>query len=105
MVDMMRAGKWYLENIKIPECSDEKQFVQEGMLLTVDDSGFSQGYEAARMGYEIMKGLKNPAEMPPVAPDPGPRVLNKMRAESLKIKIGEMISVDEIIPDSIALKK
>jgi hypothetical protein len=33
-IDMLEVGRWYLQNIRIPEASHEDQFVYEGMLLT-----------------------------------------------------------------------
>jgi ABC-type uncharacterized transport system substrate-binding protein len=50
-VDVLTAGRWYLENIKIPEASHEDQFVLEGMLLTANDSGYNQGFLAFEMAH------------------------------------------------------
>ncbi|MBT3235331.1 MAG: hypothetical protein HN353_05215 [Bdellovibrionales bacterium] len=103
-VEMYTAGKWYLKNIHLPECSDEKQFVQEGMLLTVDDSGFNQGYAAGDMLLNILSGAKIPAKMPAIAPPPGPLIVNRQRLKQLKIKIPTGFSADQHIDKSLALQ-
>ena len=53
-VDMLEVGRWYLNNIRIPEASHEDQFVLEGMLLTANDSGYNQGYLAVEMAHGIL---------------------------------------------------
>ncbi|MCB0366561.1 MAG: hypothetical protein H6624_07375 [Bdellovibrionaceae bacterium] len=98
----MEAPAWYLKNINKPEVSDEKQFVETGMLLSVDDSGYNQGYVATKMGLEFLLGRKSPATTAPLAPAPGPRVLNANRANQLKTPIAKT-KVDEKITYSLGL--
>ena len=64
-VDQMEAGKWYLENIRIPECSHEAQFVIEGLLCATDDSGYKQGYEAINRGPRRSPALRSGPPPPP----------------------------------------
>jgi len=52
-VDQLEAGAWYLRNIGIPGVGHEKQFVEEGILCAVDDSGYKQGFEAVRIAKQI----------------------------------------------------
>ena len=105
-VDMMEVGRWYLNNIKIPEASHEDQFVYEGMLLTANDSGYNQGYLAFEMANSILaQGLK-PARMAVRTPERGPYLVNRMRAKALNIKLDDsMYLIDEIVDQSLALKK
>ena len=105
-VDMMEVGRWYLNNIKIPEASHEDQFVYEGMLLTANDSGYNQGYLAFEMANSILsQGLK-PARMAVRTPERGPYLVNRMRAKALNIKLDDsMYLIDEFVDQSLALKK
>ncbi len=105
-VDMLTAGRWYLNNIKIPEASHEDQFVLEGMLLTANDSGYNQGYLAFEMAYNILEQGLNPARMAVKTPERGPYLVNRNRARALGIRIEEtMYLIDEVIERSAALVK
>jgi ABC-type uncharacterized transport system substrate-binding protein len=103
-VDMLAAGRWYLENIRIPEASQEDQFVLEGMLLTANDSGFNQGHLAFEMAHDILhKGL-SPARMAVRTPERGPYMVNRNRATQLGIDLEDaMYLIDEIVDTSRAL--
>ena len=104
-VDMLTAGRWYLNNIKIPEASHEDQFVLEGMLLTANDSGYNQGFVAFEMAYGILEQGLNPARMAVRTPERGPYLVNRNRARALGIRLDEsMYLIDEIIDKSLALK-
>jgi len=103
-VDMLEVGRWYLQNIRIPEASHEDQFVLEGMLLTANDSGYNQGYLAVEMAHSILdKGL-SPARMAVRTPERGPYLVNRNRAKALGIKLDDaMYLIDEVVEKSIAL--
>ena len=103
-VDMLEVGRWYLNNIRIPEASHEDQFVLEGMLLTANDSGYNQGYLAVEMAHGILdKGL-SPARMAVRTPERGPYLVNRNRAKALGIKLDDaMYLIDEVVEKSIAL--
>jgi hypothetical protein len=104
-VDMLEVGRWYLENIRIPEASNEDQFVKEGMLLTANDSGFNQGLLAFEMVRLILEQGLNPARMAVRTPDRGPYLVNRMRANQLGIDLSRsMYIIDEIIETSAALR-
>ena len=103
-VDMLEVGRWYLQNIKIPEASHEDQFVLEGMLLTANDSGYNQGLLALEMAQGILEEGLSPARMAVRTPDRGPYLVNRNRAKALGIPLGEaMYLIDEVIEKSIAL--
>jgi len=105
-VEMLTAGRWYLENIRIPEVSHEDQFVREGMLLTANDSGFNQGHLAFEMALPILERGVSPAKIAVKTPDRGPYLVNRNRAAQLKITLEpSMYMIDEIITESIALGK
>jgi putative ABC transport system substrate-binding protein len=105
-VDMLKVGRWYLENIRIPEVSHEDQFVREGMLLTANDSGFNQGHLAFEMALPILERGVSPARIAVKTPDRGPYLVNRNRAQQLKINLEPaMFMIDELITESIALGK
>ena len=104
-VDMLEVGRWYLNNIRIPEASHEDQFVLEGMLLTANDSGFNQGYLAVEMASGILEKGLNPARMAVHTPERGPYLVNRNRARQLGINLDEaMYLIDELVDVSLALK-
>ncbi|MDH3453272.1 MAG: hypothetical protein OEN20_12735, partial [Gammaproteobacteria bacterium] len=106
VVDQLEVGAWYLENIRKPDIAHERQFVVEGMLAAVDDSGFKQGYEAVRIAHRILANDEDPAGISVYAPDRGPFVVNLQRARMLGI--GALVTdnplIDEIIPTALALQ-
>jgi ABC-type uncharacterized transport system substrate-binding protein len=105
-VDMLDAGKWYLENIKKPEVTPSAQFVREGMLLTVSDSGYNQSYKAFEMAYDILEQGLNPSRMRTLVPPQGPLMVNRLRAQTLGIALKDKLNtIDEIVDESIALKR
>jgi ABC-type uncharacterized transport system substrate-binding protein len=103
-VDMLDVGRWYLENIRIPEASHEDQFVLEGMLLTANDSGYNQGFLAFEMAYGILERGLNPARMAVRTPERGPYLVNRHRARQLGIDLEQaMYLIDEVVEQSLAL--
>jgi len=102
-VDMLTAGAWYLKNITKAECSDEKQNVEEGMLLAVDDSGYNQGFEAAKMAVKILNNAASPQTTASFAPQPGPRVVNSQRLKQLGLTIKPGTRVEQYIEKSLAV--
>lgn len=85
-VDQLEVGAWYLANVRKPDLGHERQFVVEGMLCAVDDSGFKQGQEAVRMARRILDGGEQPAAMPVYAPPRGDFVVNLERARMLGLE-------------------
>lgn len=105
-VDVMTAGRWYLNNIKLPEASHEDHFVTEGLLLTANDSGFNQGFLAFQMAYGILEQGLNPARMAVRTPERGPYMVNRQRAQALGISLKPALYlIDELIETSAALRR
>ena len=103
-VELLDVGRWYLQNIRIPEASHEDQFVYEGMLLTANDSGFNQGFMAFEMADLILQKRGTPARMAVRTPDRGPYLVNRIRAEQLGISLNDvMYMIDEVVTQSAAL--
>lgn len=104
-VDMLEAGRWYLENIDKPEASHEGQFVREGMLATANDSGFNQSYAAFQMAYDILEQGLNPGRMRTKTPRRGPFMVNSRRAKMLGIELADKGDlIDEIVTEAVALQ-
>lgn len=105
-VEMLEVGRWYLQNIRIPEASHEDQFVHEGMLLTANDSGYNQGLMAFEMASLILEGRATPSRMAVRTPDRGPYLVNRLRAEQLGISLADsMYMIDEVVNQAVALGK
>lgn len=107
-VHNLDVAAWYLEHIKKPEVVPSSFLVKEGMLATVDDSAFKQGYEAVKVAHSILSGKAKPAETASYAPGRGPFIVNRWRARQLGIE--QIIEhnkavIDEIIDESAAWKK
>ena len=103
-VDMLEVGKWYLEHIHKPEASHEDQFVQEGMLLTANDSGYNQGHMAFEMAYDILEQGFNPGRMRTQTPPKGPFMVNRQRAHMLGVSLeGKMDIIEEVVETALAL--
>ena len=106
-VDQLEIGAWYLRNIKKPDIGHSKQFVIEGMLCAVDDSGIKQGYEAVKIAHRILEGGEDPGTIPVYAPERGPIVVNLERAAMLGILdlVKASPLIDERIEKALALEK
>ena len=104
-VDPLKVASWYLQNIKKPEMTWEKQFIKEGFLLTVDDSAYNQGYGVVMMADMVIHQNKNPADMPCVVPPRGKIMVNRQRAQMLGIDISDKGFIEEYIEKSSALEK
>ena len=105
-VDMLDVGRWYLENVNKPEASHEDQFVREGMLLTANDSGYNQGYDAFEMAYDILEQGLNPAHMRTKTSARGPFMVNRKRADMLGIDLTDKMDlIDIIVESSLALEQ
>ncbi len=103
--DQLQVGAWYLKNVRKPDVSHEKQFVVEGVLCAVDDSGYKQGYEAVRIAHRILEGGEEPANIAAYAPEPGGFVVNLERARMLGLgqRLAETTLVDERVERALAL--
>jgi ABC-type uncharacterized transport system substrate-binding protein len=105
-VDMLEVGKWYLEHIHKPEASPQDQFVREGMLLAVNDSGYNQAYMAFEMAYDILEQGFNPGRMRTKTPPKGAAMVNRQRAYMLGISVeGKEHILEEIIDTAMALQR
>lgn len=104
-VDPLKVAAWYFQNIKVPEMSWEKQFVDEGFLMTVDDSAFKQGYEVVRMAHMVIHENKNPAYLPCIVPARGKIIVNRQRAQMLGIGLSDKNFIEEYVDKSLALEK
>ncbi len=102
VVDQLEIGAWYLRNIRKPECAHEKQFAQEGMLCVCDDSGYNQGYEAARLAHRILTRGEAPGALAVRAPARGPFIVNRPRARMLGIAIPDGAGAEEYIEEALA---
>ncbi len=102
-VDQLEAGAWYLNNIIKPDFSDERQFVKEGILLVVDDSGYKQGYEAIHAADDILIKGKSPSMIPVRAPERGAVIVNRTRAEQLGISLKNFDFIEEYIDKALCL--
>ena len=106
-VDYLAVINWYLKNTNKPEVTPSSHMLREGLLATVDDSGFNQGYEAVKVSHSILSGGKNPAEISVYAPKKGPFIVNEWRAKQLglqqNLKDHEKI-IDNIIYEHRAWK-
>ncbi len=103
--DPLQVAAWYLKNIKKPECTTEKQFVEEGFLFTVDDSGFKQAYEAVRMAHIILHEKKKPADIPVMVPTRGAVMVNRERAQMLRINLSDKNFIEEYVDKILSLEK
>lgn len=106
-VDQLEVGAWYLDNVRKPDLAHERQFVVEGVLCAVDDSGFKQGHEAVRMARRILDGGEDPASMAVYAPSRGEFVVNLERARMLGLEslVATSPLVEARIERSLALDR
>jgi len=107
VVDQLEAGAWYLEHVRKPDIGQERQFVVEGILCAVDDSGFKQGYEAVRVAHRIVAGGEQPSEIAVYAPTRGEFVVNLERARMLGLedRIAASPLVEARIEKALALER
>lgn len=103
IVDPMELGAWYLRNVNKPDCGQERQFAVEGLLLTVDDSGYKQAFEAMKDAQEILVNGADPATIPARAPERGPIIVNLERARMLGVDVRGTTFVEEFIDSALAL--
>jgi len=104
-VDPLKVTSWYLQNIKKPEMTWEKQMLNEGYLITADDSAYNQGYELVRIVDKVIHQKQNPADIACVIPKRGKIMLNRQRAQMLGIDLTDKIFIEEFIEKASALEK
>lgn len=107
-VDNLDAAAWYLENIRKPEVVPSSFLVKEGLLSTVDDSAFKQGYEAVKVAHLILSGKSTAAEISSYAPERGPFIVNRWRARMLGIEhvLNQQTDIiDQVIDESAAWER
>ena len=99
------AVRWYITHITIPEVMTERQFVEQGILCTADDSGYKQGFEAVVIAHDILAKGANPATYRPRAPKRGALTVNKQRATMLGISLTDGMGIEEFIEEASVLKE
>jgi ABC-type uncharacterized transport system substrate-binding protein len=104
-VDPFEVMSWYLQNIKKPEMSGEKQFVLEGALMTVDDSAYKQSYEQVRLMDMVIHEKKNPADIPCVLPERGKFIVNRERAQMLGIDLSGKGFIEQYVDKASSMEK
>ena len=92
-------GAWYLSHIHKPDVGHERQFVVEGMLCAVDDSGFKQGYAAVRIMHRILHAGEAPGDIAVYAPTRGAFVVNLERAAMLGLS--DLVANSPLVEDRV----
>ncbi len=90
------VARWYRENIRIPEAT-LGVFVKQGLLCAVDDSGYSQAFEAVSIGRDILEKGANPSTYPTRTPKHGALMVNVRRARALGIELTEKMGIEEYV--------
>ena len=90
------VARWYRENIRIPEAT-LGIFVKQGLLCAVDDSGYSQAFEAVSIGRDILEKGANPSTYPTRAPKHGALMVNVQRAKALGIELTEGMGIEKYV--------
>jgi ABC-type uncharacterized transport system substrate-binding protein len=98
-VDQLEVGDWYLRHIHKPDVGQEKQFVEEGVLCAIDDSGFKQGYEAVHLMHRILHDGESPADITVYAPSRGAFVVNLERAAMLGLS--DVVAASPLVEDRV----
>ncbi|MCB2184165.1 MAG: hypothetical protein KQH63_19240 [Desulfobulbaceae bacterium] len=88
--------RWYTANITIPEAT-RGTYVYQGLFCAVFESGYNQGYEAVRIGHDILSKGSRPASYPAYSPKRGPRTVNRKRAEMLGIPLSDDMGIEFFI--------
>jgi ABC-type uncharacterized transport system substrate-binding protein len=99
------AVRWYITHITIPEVMTARQFVEQGILCAVDDSGYKQGFEAVVIAHDILANAAKPETYPPRAPKRGAMIVNKQRARMLGISLTTEMGIEEFIDEASVLKE
>ena len=103
--DIGRRKKKNEDSYGLLRAGDEGvRLFQEGALLTVDDSGYKQGYEAMKLAVQILERGTPPAELSSYTPQRGAVILNRARAKMLGLDIRDTGFVEEYIDTMLALK-
>ncbi len=97
-------ARWYLNNIRIPEAVELRQFVEHGMLCGVDDSGYNQGFQAVEIAHDILEKGASPATYPPRSPKRGAQMVNRKRAAMLGIRLRDEMGIEEYLEKAAVLK-
>jgi len=91
---------WYLKNMNKPEIVAPISFVKNGMLASINDSPYKQGYEAAKIANDILSNGKDPKNIPPYAPEHGGFIVNTWRAKQLGLE-NNVLKLESIINQKI----
>lgn len=78
--------EWTMENNKLPTAGFFPDAFEDGVLCGIAESGKVQGYEAAKIAAEILKG-KKPSDFEIVIPTTGIVMINAKTAEKLGLPI------------------
>ena len=97
--------RWYLQNIRKPDVGKNRRGVVLGLLCAAETSAYNQGFEGARIAYDILTQGTKPATYPAVTPKRGSLLVNRQRAKMLGITLTPEMGVEEIIEEAAALKE
>ncbi|MBF0504164.1 MAG: hypothetical protein HQL14_03580 [Candidatus Omnitrophica bacterium] len=103
--DPLKVTAWYLQNIKKPDMTWERQMLKEGYLLAADDSAYKQGYEVVRLADMVIHQKKSPADIPCLIPQRGKILANRQRAQMLGIDVSDKNFIEGFEEKASALEK
>lgn len=99
------ALRWYLQNIRIPETTHGRTYVEQGALCSADFSRYNQGFEAVEVAHDILTKGMSPATYPPRSVKRGPLVVNRQRAQMLGLTLTPAMGIEEVIEEASLLKE
>lgn len=77
---------WTMKNNKLPTIGFFPDAFDDGVFCGIAESGEEQGFQAAKMAVDILKG-KKPSDIPILIPTKGIVTVNMATAEKLKLKV------------------
>src|SRR3989339_440538 len=102
MVKSLEVVEWLISHSNVPEYSQEKALIKDGLLFSFNPSAYGQGKVAGDVAFNILVNGQSPLEIGMIIPEFGERSINLKRARMLGLDIPSSILINSEVYENFS---
>ena len=101
-VPRLEVVEWLISHSNVPEYSQEKALIKDGLLFSFNPSAYGQGKVAGDVAFNILVNGQSPLEIGMIIPEFGERSINLKRARMLGLDIPSSILINSEVYENFS---
>src|SRR3989339_68832 len=101
-VPRLEVVEWLISHSNVPEYSQEKALIKDGLLFSFNPSAYGQGKVAGDVAFNILVNGQSPLEIGMIIPEFGERSINLKRARMLGLDIPSSILINSAVYENFS---